>query len=84
MLFSFSDRGITFLFLLKHHDAKPIAWFNLLLLLYIYFILNEKRNSTCHIYKNRLFTPQLIQKAQIVPKARFPYSFHLNFNSNYF
>ena len=33
MLFSFSDRGITFLFLLKHHDAKPIAWFNLSLLL---------------------------------------------------
>ena len=31
---------------------------------YFYFILNEKRNFLRHIYKYRLFIPQLIQELE--------------------
>ena len=39
---------------------------------YFCFILNEKRNFLNHIYKNRLFTPQLIEKLKPFPRQSSP------------
>ena len=39
---------------------------------YFYFILNAKRSFLIYVSKNRLFTPQLIQKLKPFPRQSSP------------
>ena len=62
------------LFSFHHFSRSNLVIIIITIIIIIYFIVNEKSNFLSHIYKNRLFVPQLIQELKLKTnrKTLFP------------